>query len=75
MKLLICKSSKFTKEPEQVVPKSHHMFLKKKIIKKQLQIKTFYQFVGGAYVHSKIDSEYFAQIEAEGWEDEIVFLI
>jgi hypothetical protein len=44
-------------------------------IKKAFQIQTFYQYVGGAYVHGKMDGEPLREMEAEGREEETVFLI
>ena len=44
-------------------------------IKEALQIPTFYQYVGGAYVHGKMDGEPFRETEAKSGEEETVFLI
>jgi hypothetical protein len=44
-------------------------------IKKELQITTFYQFMGGAYVHGRMDGEALREMDAGGQEEETVFLI
>jgi len=44
-------------------------------IKKAFQIQTFYRYVGGAYVHGKMDGEPLREMEAEGREEENIFLI
>jgi hypothetical protein len=43
--------------------------------KKALNIPTFYRFIGGAYVHGKMDGEPLEEMETKGWKEETVFLI
>jgi hypothetical protein len=44
-------------------------------IKEAFQIRAFYRYVGGAYIHSKMDGEPLREMAAEGREEETVFLI
>lgn len=44
-------------------------------IKEAFQIQTFYRYMGGAYIHGKMDGETLMEMQAEAHEEETVVLI